>query len=435
MTTSDISKWLQAGIAALKAGDRAKARTLLIRVVDVDEQNEQGWLWLSGAVTSNEDRRRCLENVLLINPENKSAKKGLIKLGIDPEGGDEEETAVSPPTPSPQSQTVRREYQPLSPAAAILYPDRQVKEWEWHDPTPEHQASNVAFTAQTQYDDVWSQEADICAYCAAKIETEDERCPQCNRKLVIDQFRYPKPSTNLHVFWVLLFGIGFFSLIQLFVNIVAERDILQAILNGILMVVFTGLAVGVYFRQMWAYSSALVLLILMLAFALFQYLLPPSITSSLLAGFDPAITRTLTSLAGGIGGIIRVFRLAAVAIALFLAIVQVAPDFERVQVKQLAVLGGRMRTGSDYHDTAKRAGRMGQWATAVLHWQRACALEPTHLLYQQHLGQAYAQLGFHRRSLDVLQSARSRATHPDKQAELDQLIQAVQQNMAAAQAS
>lgn len=447
MSTSEASKWLQAGIAALKAGNRAKAKTLLLQVVDVDEQNEQAWLWLSGAVNSKEERRLCLENVLSINPDNQLAQKGLRKLGIDPhnlfaeseadQGVEaDEETAVPPhPDSTDNVKIVHREYTPLSPAAAILYPDRQVKEWEWRDPTPDYKPSNVGFAADTKYNDVWSQNVDICAYCAAPIEKEDERCPQCRRNLMINHFRFPTPSSSLHIFWVVLFGIAFISLAQVIINIVFDRSILSAILNGILVVVFTILAIGVYFRQIWAYTATLIMLILMLVTAVIQYLFLPEITGSLLAGFDPAIANFLNTLTGGITGFIRVFRLIAVIIALIIAAFLVSPDFARVRMKQLAVLGERMSTAPDFHTSAKQAARTGLWATAVLHWQRAAAQEPTNLLYQMHLGQTYAQLGFYQRSLDVLQSARNRATHPDKQAELDQVIKSVQQKMTTMQTS
>ena len=74
MTTDEL---LKQGIASLKAGRKAEACDLLMRVVEQDERNEMAWLWLSGAVDTDEDRHICLENVLAINPNNKSAQRGL----------------------------------------------------------------------------------------------------------------------------------------------------------------------------------------------------------------------------------------------------------------------------------------------------------------------------------------------------------------------
>ncbi len=71
---------LNRGIAALKAGRKAEARGLLAQLVEQEPRHELGWLWLSGAVDTDEDRRVCLENVLAINPNNDLAQRGLETL-------------------------------------------------------------------------------------------------------------------------------------------------------------------------------------------------------------------------------------------------------------------------------------------------------------------------------------------------------------------
>ncbi len=78
--TSAIDDFLKQGIAAARAGRKDEARQKLMRVIELDEQNEQAWLWLSGVVESDADRRACLENVLTINPANAAAQKGLRLL-------------------------------------------------------------------------------------------------------------------------------------------------------------------------------------------------------------------------------------------------------------------------------------------------------------------------------------------------------------------
>jgi len=71
---------LQQGIAAVKIGDRARARKILSRVVEANPHSEQAWLWLSGAVESDEERLTCLEEVLAINPNNEAARRGMAML-------------------------------------------------------------------------------------------------------------------------------------------------------------------------------------------------------------------------------------------------------------------------------------------------------------------------------------------------------------------
>lgn len=81
-----VDDLLQQGIAALKAGHKPAARALLARALRRDGQNETAWLWLSGAVETDEERRRCLLRVLEINPDNELARRGLEALPGQPAG-------------------------------------------------------------------------------------------------------------------------------------------------------------------------------------------------------------------------------------------------------------------------------------------------------------------------------------------------------------
>jgi hypothetical protein len=72
---------LEAGITAARAGRRDEARELLQQALQVDPRSEQGWLWMSAVVETDDERRICLERVLTINPKNQTAQAGLEKLG------------------------------------------------------------------------------------------------------------------------------------------------------------------------------------------------------------------------------------------------------------------------------------------------------------------------------------------------------------------
>ncbi len=48
--------------------------------LEIDADNVQAWLWLSGALENEQDRLECLENVLRIDPQNQAAAKGVAYL-------------------------------------------------------------------------------------------------------------------------------------------------------------------------------------------------------------------------------------------------------------------------------------------------------------------------------------------------------------------
>jgi hypothetical protein len=78
--SDDIARMLYEGAVAVKEGRHADAQGLLLKVIERDEQNEQAWLWLSGAMDDPADQQVALENVLAINPSNVVARQGLAYL-------------------------------------------------------------------------------------------------------------------------------------------------------------------------------------------------------------------------------------------------------------------------------------------------------------------------------------------------------------------
>lgn len=98
--SANVEAMIRAGIDAFRAGNKADARTLLERAIELDEYNEMAWLWLSAVVETPEEQRTCLENVLVINPNSERAKQGLKSLGIDPDTLRPPEPAESNPSAS-----------------------------------------------------------------------------------------------------------------------------------------------------------------------------------------------------------------------------------------------------------------------------------------------------------------------------------------------
>jgi tetratricopeptide (TPR) repeat protein len=71
---------LQQGISTFQAGRKPQARALFMQLIERDPDHELAWLWLSGAVDSDSERRECLQKVLEINPHNGIAHRALQSL-------------------------------------------------------------------------------------------------------------------------------------------------------------------------------------------------------------------------------------------------------------------------------------------------------------------------------------------------------------------
>lgn len=83
----------QEAVEAIQAGQRARARDLLTRLLRTEQKNAKYWVYLSTVVDSDKERRYCLENALKIEPNNRAAQRGMVLLGFSP--------------PDPQTPTIR----------------------------------------------------------------------------------------------------------------------------------------------------------------------------------------------------------------------------------------------------------------------------------------------------------------------------------------
>ncbi|TVR21901.1 MAG: hypothetical protein EA396_07120 [Anaerolineaceae bacterium] len=77
---ANVDAMVKEAIRAYRSGRTEEARTLLLKATEIDESHEQAWMWLSAVVDSVDDQIVCLENVLLLNPDNQNAKRGLDRL-------------------------------------------------------------------------------------------------------------------------------------------------------------------------------------------------------------------------------------------------------------------------------------------------------------------------------------------------------------------
>ena len=75
---------LDEAIAAIRKGDRTKARELLGRLLRTDSSNAEYWVWMSAVSESQSEKIRCLESALKLDPNSKAARRGLVVLGARP---------------------------------------------------------------------------------------------------------------------------------------------------------------------------------------------------------------------------------------------------------------------------------------------------------------------------------------------------------------
>ncbi len=71
----------QDAITALRRGDKPRAKELLTLLLKADQNNVTYWVWLSAAVDNAKERIYCLQTAYKLDPENSTAKRGLILLG------------------------------------------------------------------------------------------------------------------------------------------------------------------------------------------------------------------------------------------------------------------------------------------------------------------------------------------------------------------
>lgn len=161
-----VTDLLRSGIAAAKAGRKQEARRILVQVTELDERNEQAWLWLSGLVATLEERRICLENVLSINPNNSHARHGLNWL-------DEQ---VTPQTEPPAiSQTT--EYSQYRDGVRGRFHDFRGS------------GSQVASPSQPQAPRPQvvgpPAEEELCPRCQSPVPTTGTTCRECGQVLIV----------------------------------------------------------------------------------------------------------------------------------------------------------------------------------------------------------------------------------------------------------
>lgn len=408
MSADEIKTWLAEGIEAIKAGKRAKGRELLTRVVQADEKDMQAWLWLSGVVTTLEDREVCLENVLSIDPNNETAQQGLAWVRAQMEATPEIE---------PESE--------LLSAEAGSYIPTKVK---------------VDFSKE-EFDDPLT-----CVYCGQLTSENDKHCPKCKRQLYGSFYKRDRPRW-LSVAFTVCVAAAFFTAGSLFLlaTIFASalstgRPPTEAVSSIQVLLFYLGqpvrlapqaqtLMLSIFPREVFYLRLAYVILTLIVAFSLLTrkrvfYLLYNADLAlagvSLVLNSQIHATLTITPASASVlerifGVVINetfgIFITATGWIAGGLLLLQIAlaflieGDFERETERLWCAIDPSLHNATSAYVRARSYMKREMWVLAARYLKRAISIQPNVLEYYLALAESYARLGRYMQSLHILDQA------------------------------
>jgi tetratricopeptide (TPR) repeat protein len=422
-----VSEWLRDGIAAAKSGRRDQARELLMGVIEVDERNEQAWLWLSGVVDTDEDRLICLENVLTLNPDNVRARAGLRWLqqrGVGVERAAEEApeglASVTEDPPSTREAAWNREQ--LSEQVPRIQSDR-IRE-------PLEAPARQSLTSPEP--DLFMT-ADGCVYCGLVVDASDTRCPHCGGRLAIKQFKHEERSTVgylLHAYWILLAGINladFFLIGYVWANIDTIPSVIQDALPFIVGPVVTGDATVKAFIEPELLVQLVRFTLLGLAVlggldAVGLFLRRPLAHLLGLALIALHLVVGLALFALGFLGYVMVAFRGLLTVLLTVFMFNTVEDFAKEERREWLEPDRHLLNDADYYTRGRAYEKRGMWAKALLHWQRAAAMRPGRDTYYAAMARAYAHLGRYEQALAQMDEALRASRKPEEWQPLREII-------------
>jgi Tfp pilus assembly protein PilF len=151
-TTRDADAIFSEAESALAAGNRLQALALVNEAIEFDQESEKCWALRSHLVDDFDEKRRSLEHVVKINPENQTARAALDTLlamvemvSHDP---DMEEVSVT----EPSSKSPFEEY--AHPITNVVHENSPTQELELPESIRQHNPfeSNDSFVSKDSYE-------------------------------------------------------------------------------------------------------------------------------------------------------------------------------------------------------------------------------------------------------------------------------------------
>lgn len=381
-----LTSLLNQGIAAIKAGDKARGRALLLQVVEADDRVEPAWFWLSAALDDPGDQLVALENVLTLNPGHVQAQAGVralrqrLGLAAAPAHSlvDAPETAgpsADPAAPAPSPVGV----EPRAPPATLAAPRT--------GPGPFVLAGD--------------DDPDQCAYCGRPVGPEAARCPHCGRSLLTSGSWRPG---------------GYQYLLLIMVGLHLQASMLQG-LAAYLQANFPDSLKILPWGEILALNPLLPAVIRVVAWAvvLMMLLNDSQIAYASAAGLG-VLDLGWAGAGWAWGGLAKELAAIVAILAGSITLTGISAAISQAQARRLlrVVPDRGISSGVMFHRRAEHYARRGQWALAALHWQRAIARQPREPLYYKVLGKAQVRLGRHASAVKTFRSGAELAPHdPD----------------------
>jgi tetratricopeptide (TPR) repeat protein len=413
-----IADLLRRGIAAVKEGQRDRARDLLMHVVEQDEENISAWMWLSGVVDDLEDREICMENVLTLDPDNEVARRGLAWVRAERQKrGPQIPQAAGPPAtpPSVTADCARRGGAPCPPRPGV---SKTAWRQTWTAGVP------CSPRPGPPAKEPWDHPTDplLCPYCASPTQEDDRRCPMCGGDLWIQVRRREEPSWWLwNVVVIQLALTVLLAVLPLVILTFVAYQVIGELNPFPLLPVYMGLSSDVAPQVASAALErvprlyvlavaglALFSLIMLIA----TYLRWKPVFYTLLGQFALLLAGSIVAAAlGQYYGIICGGAGSLVSLVMLFIVLQLEDDFLSDSRRIYYGIGGKVKSGMAMLAQGRSYARQKMWALAVLYLRAAVGRAPEQVAGHVELARAYIHLGRHNLAGRALQEARR--SHPD----------------------
>ena len=116
-------------LGAIQQGDNRRARDLLARLLKVNPEKVDYWVWMSSVVETKRERIYCLNEALKRDPDNATARRGLVILGaMAPDPGSLPPTGCRTPAPAASRSNRSRKQRPGEPHWRIWFLETSPRE-------------------------------------------------------------------------------------------------------------------------------------------------------------------------------------------------------------------------------------------------------------------------------------------------------------------